>query len=74
MTSGRFGELLLIKGTRHITVPRGEHFIIGIAEKAIQDIDNAVATTMADAGIPKKYWDIDSWRNLDLCMWHSSCR
>ena len=58
MTSGRFGELLLIKGTRHITVPRGEHFIIGIAEKAIQDIDNAVATTMADAGIPKKYWDI----------------
>ena len=46
------------KGTRHISVPKGEHFSIGTVEKAIQDTDNAIKTTLFDANLPRKYWDV----------------
>ena len=51
------GFFFISKG-RHIPVLKGEHFSIGVVEKAIQDTDNAIKTTLFDANLPRKYWDI----------------
>jgi hypothetical protein len=48
----------MIKGTRHLTVPRDEHYSIGPVEKKIQDLDLSVKAVIADSGVPQKYWDI----------------
>jgi hypothetical protein len=45
MTGDEFERYLLVRGVNHITVPRGEHHSIGVAEKAIHDLSN-----MMDSG------------------------
>ena len=58
LTSVELEFFFVSKGTRHISVPKGEHFSIGTVEKAIQDTDNAIKTTLFDANLPRKYWDV----------------
>jgi hypothetical protein len=58
LTSVELEFFFISKGTRHIPVPKGEHFAIGVVEKAIQDTDNAIKTTLFDANLPRKYWDV----------------
>ena len=57
MTSTAFERYLLVKGVKHITVPRGEHHSIGVAEKAIQDLKNMMRCFIADSNVPAIYWD-----------------
>lgn len=57
MTSNAFERYLLVKGVNHITVPRGEHHSIGVAEKAIQDLKNMMRCFIADSNVPSIYWD-----------------
>ena len=57
MTSKVFERYLLVKGVNHITVPRGEHHSIGVAEKAIQDLKNMMRAYLADSNVPAIYWD-----------------
>ena len=57
MTSTAFERYLLVKGVKHITVPRGEHHSIGVAEKAIQDLKNMMRAYLADSNLPAVYWD-----------------
>ena len=57
MTSKAFERYLLVKGVNHITVPRGEHHSIGVAEKAIQDLKNMMRAYHADSNVPAIYWD-----------------
>jgi len=57
MTSLAFERYLLVKGVNHITVPRGEHHSIGVAEKAIQDLKNMMRCYTADSNVPAIYWD-----------------
>ena len=57
-TSNQFERMLVMKGTRHITCAKDEHHYIGVAEKAIQDTDTAIKTTLADSFLPRRFWDI----------------
>jgi hypothetical protein len=58
LTSARFEKYLIEKGVNHITVPHNEHSSNGPVEKAIQDVNNAIKSYIADPGVPSKYWDI----------------
>ena len=72
-TSNQFEDMLLVKGTRHVTVPKGEHHSIGPVEKAIQDTDNGIKATLADSALPRRYWDIVGEHvNLILMMTSAS--
>jgi hypothetical protein len=48
--------LLLAKGCQQICLPKGEHYSLGVSEKAIGDRNTRAV--MADATIPPLYWDI----------------
>ena len=50
--------MLLAKGCQHICLPKGEHYSLGVPEKAIGDLDRNTRAVMADANIPPMYWDI----------------
>jgi hypothetical protein len=52
MTADNFERYLLIKGVNHITVPRGEHHGIGVAEKAIQDVSYMMRSYLTDSNFP----------------------
>jgi hypothetical protein len=56
-----FERYLLVKGVNHVnvpvTVPRGEHHNIGVAEKAIQDLSNMMRCMLANSNVPNIYWD-----------------
>jgi hypothetical protein len=51
-------RLTLSKDVTHIVVPKGEHHSIGIAEKAIQDLDQLQRGLSAEGNIPSNCWDI----------------
>ena len=51
-------RLFTARHVSHIIVPRGEHYSIGVAEKAIQDICNILKCLLADGNIPPKFWDV----------------
>ena len=57
MTGNEMERLFLVKGVNHITVPRGEHHSIGVAEKAIQDLSNMMRSYLTDSNLPGIYWD-----------------
>jgi len=40
------------------TAPKDEHYQVGLAERAINEIDRMVAVSLLDTNIPKCYWDI----------------
>ena len=68
-TSDDFELTLKIKGTRHLTVPKDEHYSIGPVEKKIQDLDLAIKATIADANLPRRYWcTVGEHCNLVLMM------
>jgi hypothetical protein len=50
MTDNDFERYLLVKGVNQITVPRGEHHSIGVAEKAIQDLSNMMDSLLREIG------------------------
>ena len=51
-------RLFTARHVSHIIVPRGEHYSIGVAEKAIQDVCNHLKCLRADGNIPPKFWDV----------------
>lgn len=53
-----FTDLLLAKEVLHLPVPKGEHFSIGSAEKAIGDLDQIQRGLTAEANAPSNVWDI----------------
>jgi len=57
MSSDDFERYLLVKVVNHISVPRGEHHGIGVAEKAIQDLSNMMRSYLTDSNLPGNYWD-----------------
>jgi hypothetical protein len=59
INSKKFDSLLLAKGCQHICLPKGEHYSLGVPEKAIGDLDRNTRSVMADANIPPQYWDQD---------------
>ena len=54
----KLAQLFIINGVQHVTIPKGEHFLNGPAEKAIQDINNMIRAYVADSNLPYKYWDL----------------
>ena len=58
INSKKFDSLLLAKGCQHICLPKGEHYSLGVPEKAIGDLDRNTRAVMADANIPPIYWDV----------------
>ncbi len=57
MTGDDFERYLLVKGVNHITVPRGEHHSIGVAENAIQDLSNMMRSYLTNSNLPGIYWE-----------------
>jgi hypothetical protein len=53
----KLARLFIINGVQHVTIPKGEHFLNGPAEKAIQDINNMIRAYVVDSNVPYKYWD-----------------
>ena len=57
ITGKDFQRFLLTKDVDHIVIPKGEHHTIGMAEKAVQDLTLMTSTSVADANLPRIYWD-----------------
>jgi hypothetical protein len=68
-------DLLLPKGCQHICLPKGEHYSLGVPEKAIGDLDRNTSAVMTDANIPPMYWDIVVQRVtlLNVCTSPAIC-
>ncbi len=55
INSKKFNLLLLTKVCQHICLPKGEHYSLGVPEKAILDLDSNTRPVMNDANIPQMY-------------------
>ena len=56
--SKKLTDLWLAKDVLHLPVPKGEHFSVGSAEKAIGDLDQIQRGLSAEANAPSNVWDI----------------
>ena len=51
INSKKFDSLLLTKDCQHICLPKGEHYSLGVPEKAIGDLDRNTRAVMADSNM-----------------------